>query len=172
MSHRPHLSGPRRLLFWLLATAIVFIAGCAHPTRATGQNGTQDAYWQGRLALKVHSTPVQAFSADFELQGNAEAGTLSFFTPLGSTAARLEWSASGAQLQTTGEPQRFESLDALTLHTTGATLPIHSIFAWLKGQEPPTPGWQVDLKDLPNGRLAAQRLAPKVPADLKIILQR
>ena len=134
--------------------------------------GLQDGYWQGRLALKVHSTPVQAFTADFELQGNAEAGTLSFFTPLGSTAARLQWDAGGAQLQTTGEPQRFESLDALTLHTTGATLPVPSLFAWLKGSEPSTPGWQVDLHDLPNGRLNAQRLAPEIPADLKIILER
>lgn len=141
-------------------------------TGARGQNDLNDSYWQGRLALKVHSTPVQAFAADFELQGNAEAGTLSFFTPLGSTAARLQWSAAGAQLQTTGEPQHFESLDALTLHTTGATLPIHSLFAWLKGNEPGTPGWQVDLRELANGRLTAQRLAPEVPADLKIILQR
>ena len=141
-------------------------------TGSRGQNGPEDSFWQGRLALKVHSTPVQAFSADFELQGNAEAGTLSFFTPLGSTAARLQWSAAGAQLQTTGEPQYFASLDALTLHTTGATLPIHSLFAWLRGQEPPTPGWQADLLELTNGRLSAQRLAPEVPADLKIILQR
>jgi outer membrane lipoprotein LolB len=158
------------MAFFLVA--IFFIAGCASTTGATGQNGPNDSFWQGRLALKVHSTPVQAFAADFELQGNAEAGTLSFFTPLGSTAARLQWSAAGAQLQTTGEPQHFESLDALTLHTTGATLPIHSLFAWLKGKEPTTPGWLVDLRELADGRLTAQRLAPEVPADLRIRLQR
>ena len=156
----------------VIAFAIVFIAGCAHPTRAGGPLDQKGSFWQGRLALKVHSTPEQAFSADFELQGNVEAGTLSFFTPLGSTAARMQWDASGAQLQTTGEPQRFSSLDALTLHSTGATLPINSLFAWLKGNELPTPGWQVDLHDLANGRLNAQRLAPEIPADLKIILER
>ena len=161
-------------LIWaaILTFTIIFIAGCAHPTGANGQIDQNATFWQGRLALKVHSTPVQAFSADFELQGNAEVGTLSFFTPLGSTAARLQWDATSAQLQTTGEPQHFESLDALTLHTTGATLPVASLFAWLKGNEPPTPSWQVDLRDLGNGRLTAQRLAPDVPADLKIILQR
>lgn len=115
---------------------------------------------------------MQAFSADFDLQGNAEAGLLSFFTPLGSTAARLQWDAVGAQLQTTGEPQHFDSLDALTLHTTGATLPISSLFAWLQGSEPVTPGWQVDLRDLVNGRLRAQRLPPETPAELTIILDR
>jgi outer membrane lipoprotein LolB len=165
-------SGLRLAVAVALLLATVFIAGCAHTTGARGQNDQQGSYWQGRLALKVHSTPMQAFSADFELQGNAEAGTLSFFTPLGSTAARLEWDVDGAQLQTTGEPQRFESLDALTLNTTGATLPIHSLFAWLNGSESLTPGWQVNLQDLPNGRISAQRLAPEVPADLKIILQR
>ena len=123
--------------------------------------------------MKVHSTPPQAFSANFELQGNAETGTLSFFTPLGSTAARLQWDGTGAQLQTTGEPQRFASLEELTLRTTGATLPIASMFAWLKGDEPLTPGWQVDLHDLTaNGRISAQRLPPDVPADMKIILER
>ena len=165
-------SGLRQVLTFALLFAIFLIAGCAHPTRASGSFNKSDAYWQGRLALKVHSTPEQAFSADFELQGNAEAGTLSFFYPLGSTAARLQWGPGGAQLQTTGEPQQFESLDALTLHTTGATLPVASLFAWLKGDEPPTPGWQVDLQGLPQGRLNAQRLAPEVPADLKIILER
>lgn len=152
--------------------ASIFIAGCAHPTRAIGPIDKDASYWQGRLALKVHSTPVQAFSADFELQGNAQAGTLSFFTPLGSTAARLQWDADSAQLQTTGEPQRFESLDALTLYTTGAILPVASLFAWLIGDAPPTPNWQADLRELAQGRLTAQRLAPEVPVDLKIILQR
>lgn len=162
----------RRVCNIVFAFAIVFVAGCAHPTRARGPSDQNNDYWQGRLALKVHSTPEQAFSADFELQGNAEAGSLSFFTPLGSTAARMQWDAASAQLQTAGAPQRFESLDALTLHTTGTTLPVTSLFAWLKGNEPATPGWQVDLQGLPRGRLNAQRLAPEVPVDLKIILER
>nr|WP_315491078.1 lipoprotein insertase outer membrane protein LolB [uncultured Rhodoferax sp.] len=156
----------------LFLFTIIFIAGCASTSGALRQKDQSESFWQGRLSIKVHSTPVQAFAADFELQGNAEAGTLSFFTPLGSTAARLQWSAGGAQLQTTGDPQDFASLDALTLHTTGATLPIHSLFAWLTGNEPPTPGWQVDLRELVNGRIQAQRLVPEVPVDLKIILQR
>ena len=164
--------GIRQTRTIFLLFAIIFIAGCASITGAGGPISQNDTHWQGRLALKVHNTPVQAFSADFELQGNAQAGTLSFFSPLGSTAARLQWDATSAQLQTTGEPQRFASLDALTLHTTGAVLPVASLFAWLKGDQPPTPGWQVDLRDLSNGRLNAQRLAPEVAADLKIILQR
>ncbi|MEO7108445.1 MAG: lipoprotein insertase outer membrane protein LolB [Rhodoferax sp.] len=155
-----------------VALTIILIAGCASTTRARDPSSQNDAFWQGRLALKVHSVPEQAFSANFELQGNAQAGVLAFFTPLGSTAARMQWDADGAQLQTSGEPQRFASLDALTLHATGATLPIDSLFAWLKGIDRPTAGWQVDLHDLANGRIDAQRLVPDVPADLKIILDR
>ncbi len=130
----------------LLLFTIIFIAGCASTSGALSQKDQSESFWQGRLSIKVHSTPVQAFAADFELQGNAETGTLSFFTPLGSTAARLQWSAAGAQLQTTGDPQDFA--------------------------EPPTPGWRVDLRELANGRIQAQRLVPEVPVDLKIILQR
>jgi outer membrane lipoprotein LolB len=149
-----------------------FIAGCASNTGASGPFYSKDSHWQGRLTLKVQSEPVQAFAADFHLQGDAQAGRLSFFTPLGTTAARLDWNAQGAQLQTTGEPQRFESIDALTLHTTGTILPIASLFEWLKGMNPTTPGWQADLRDLADGRLSAWRLAPEIPAELKIILDR
>jgi outer membrane lipoprotein LolB len=122
--------------------------------------------------LKVQSEPTQVFSADFDIQGDAKAGRLSFFTPLGNTAARLEWSDHGAQLQTTGEPQQFESIADLTRHTTGTVLPIESLFEWLRGKDPATPGWQVDLGDLANGRLSAWRIAPEVPAELKVILDR
>ncbi|MFZ2308525.1 MAG: lipoprotein insertase outer membrane protein LolB [Rhodoferax sp.] len=122
--------------------------------------------------LTVHSEPVQAFSADFDLQGDAQTGVLAFFTPLGTTVARLQWSNEGAYLQASGETQHFASLDALTLHATGAVLPVASLFAWLQGDALDTPGWQVDLQGLPNGRLSAQRTAPEPPAQLKIILER
>lgn len=154
--------------FFLLA--IVLIAGCANHTRATRSLDAQESRWLGRLALKVHSDPVQAFSADFDLQGDAQSGTIVFFTPIGSTAAKLQWDRHGAQLQTNGNAQQFDSLDDLTRHATGASLPIASMFAWLKGIESITPDWTVDLRGLVNGRLHAQRIAPQTPADLKIIL--
>ncbi len=155
-----------------LVFAIFLIAGCSSFTRAGGTIGQEASRWQGRLALKVHSEPVQSFSASFDLQGDAQVGSLVFFTPIGSTAARLQWDSSGARLQTSGDPLQFETLDALTRHATGAALPIGSMFAWLHGREPDTPGWQVDLQNLPDGRLAAQRLPPETPVELKIILDR
>ncbi|MFZ3127738.1 MAG: outer membrane lipoprotein LolB [Rhodoferax sp.] len=155
-----------------LTFAIILIAGCAVPARTGSTYDAENAHWQGRLAVKVYSTPVQAFSADFDLQGSARAGTLVFSSPLGSTVARLQWDATSAQLQTTGAPRYFDSLDALTRQATGTELPIASLFAWLQGSDPRTPGWRVDLQNLPNGRLSAQRLPPETPADLTILLER
>ncbi len=157
---------------WLVACGALFLLGGCASMRSHGSTEPQADHWQGRLAVTVHSTPAQAFSANFELQGNAQVGSLAFYTPFGSTAAQLHWDADGAQLLASGQPQRFESLDALTLYTTGTSLPIASLFDWLHGNESPTPGWQVDLQALANGRLQAQRLAPQIPAELKIILDR
>jgi outer membrane lipoprotein LolB len=156
----------------VLSVAIFLIAGCAINTGGSTPFHSQESHWQGRLTLRVQSEPAQAFSADFDLQGDAQVGSLTFFTPLGTTAAQLDWNAHGARLQTSGEPQQFESIDALTRHTTGTVLPIESLFDWLKGLNATAPGWQVDLRDLANGRLRARRLAPEIPAELKVVLDR
>lgn len=162
------------LALWrlVLLFTIVLIAGCAHPTRASGQNDPNNSYWQGRLALTVRSDPVQSFSANFELSGTPQAGELAFFSPLGTTVARLQWGEDGAVLQASGQTQQFDSLDALTLHATGAVLPVASLFAWLRTESPDTPGWQVDLQGLADGRLNARRFAPEPVAELKILLER
>ncbi len=152
--------------------ATMFIAGCAHFTGASDAFVMQGSRWQGRLSVKVEAQPVQAFSASFELMGDAGTGTLDLLTPLGSTAARLQWSPQGAKLQTTGEFKQFESLDALTEYATGAALPVTSLFAWLQAQSPPTPGWQADLSQINAGRLSARRLQPSPAVELKIVLDR
>ncbi len=154
-----------------MCSAAFLLTGCASMFR-NGATNPEANHWQGRLAVNLHSEPPQAFSANFELQGDAQVGSLTFYTPIGSTAAQLHWDADGAQLKTSAEPQRFESLDDLTLYATGTSLPIASMFDWLHGNAVATPGWQVDLQGLSNGRLQAQRLAPQVPAELKIILER
>ncbi len=152
--------------------AIFLIAGCASNTRARGPFDENFLQWQGRLALQIHSTPEQAFSANFDLQGTPQEGKLTFSTPLGTVLARLQWNALAATLQARGETQHFDSLDALTRHTTGTDLPIASLFGWLQGQDAPAPGWEVDLQNLPSGRLTARKLGPDAPADLKILLER
>lgn len=157
---------------WLIAAFTIFIiAGCASHTQPVAVA----PHWQGRLAMRVHSDPAQAFSADFALHGSPQAGSLSFFSPLGHTLARLEWDASTAMLQTGTEQQHFASLAALTRHATGSELPVASLFAWLQGLEGlalDAPGWNADLQHMSTGRLRAWRTQPAPPVELTIILER
>lgn len=158
-----------RLLVWF---AIFLIAGCATPKRLPGTFDAQN-HWQGRLAIKVHSTPPQSFSANFELDGHGEAGTLALLSPLGTTVAHMQWAPGMAQLRNGNERRNFDSLSALAQQATGTELPIAALFDWLRGTATPAPGWEADLSQLPDGRLQAGRSADSAPAvELKIILDR
>ena len=163
------MNGSRRLACGLIVFAIFLIAGCAYPTGAKGQNGTKNA-WQGRLALRVDSDPPQSFAAAFELTGAAGAGELVLFTPIGTTLAILTWSPQSALLRSNGEVRSFDSLDALALQATGATIPIARLFDWMAGVATPTDGWQADVTQLANGRITARRTAPLPSAELKLVL--
>ncbi len=151
------------------AIAIIFIAGCTSTTGAKGTFGSKNTFWEGRLALTVHSTPVQAFSANFELQGNAQTGSLVLSTLLGSTLARIEWSDTTATLINGSDTRAFDSLPALLRQTTGTDLPVASLFSWLQGQATSTPEWEADLTQLEQGRLSARRTSLVNPAELKLI---
>lgn len=131
---------------------------------------TPQARWQGRLSLKVYSKPVQALSANFDLQGRPEQGTLALSTPMGTTLAQLQWGPGLATLQSQGQTQQFGSLQELARKATGTDLPVASLFAWLQGRDEPAPGWKTDLSEIPQGRLQARHVEA-VEADLKIILE-
>jgi outer membrane lipoprotein LolB len=119
----------------------------------------------------VFSKPVQAFSANFDLQGHPAKGELLLTSPLGTTLASMQWNEQAATLIANGARQSYNSLQELALHATGTDIPIASLFAWLAGRAQETPGWQADLTELPDGRLQAQHLE-EVQAELKIILDR
>lgn len=158
----------RRAGLWAAGAiaALTLLGGCATPPAAP----TDGPRWSGRLALSVHSDPPQSFSAGFELHGQAQQGQLRLHTPLGSTLATVTWSRDRAELHTSGPVQHFDSLDTLTLHLTGSSLPIAAWFDWLSGTATPVHGWQTDLSRLPQGRLTAQRLPPEVAAELRVVL--
>lgn len=157
---------------WLLLVAIFFIAGCASTTRTLGTFSEDSSHWQGRMALKVMTDPPQAFSADFELEGTAAAGSLVLSTALGSTLARIQWDGTSATLQTQGAPQQFDSLAALLRHTIGTDIPVSSLFAWLQGKSATASDWESDLSQVDIGRLTARRTSTREPAEIKIILDR
>lgn len=154
-----------------LLVAFFLIAGCAHQTGADAQKYAKNSFWSGRLALQVESTPPQAFFAGFELQGNARAGELLLFSPLGSTLAALSWTPDSAQLRQGGAVRAFDSVDALVRAATGAAFPVTALFAWLDGDAVQVAGWRADLSRLSDGRLSAARSDPQPPAELKLVLQ-
>jgi outer membrane lipoprotein LolB len=155
--------------------AIFFITSCTINTRSRIQNDSINTTWRGRLAIEVapaeeHNSTVQSFSASFELTGNSESGELVFLTPLGTTAAAVQWTPIGAEMVTQGKARSFDGLGALMHDLLGTNIPITALFAWLNGRDWPVEGWQVDLTRFAQGKITAQRLS--VPqARLRLILE-
>lgn len=165
---------PRLVLSgFLLASSL--IAGCALPKRVEHQNQPEAVVWRGRLAIQVEAdssqTQASSFSAGFELNGNAQAGELTLFTPLGSTAASLTWSAKGALMRTNRDTRHFESLDALITHAIGTELPVSALFAWLTGENLAAAGWHADLSQHARGLITARRTSPSPTAELRLRLE-
>ncbi len=145
----------------------LLISACANtPLQKTASSN----YWQGKLAVKVFGKPVQAFSANFELQGQAEQGELVLTTPLGTTVARMQWTAQSATLYAQGTVRQFDSLAELAWHVTGAELPVASLFAWLQGIPEAAPGWEADLSEAAQGRISG-RHTEAVAAEFRILVE-
>jgi outer membrane lipoprotein LolB len=156
--------------------AIFLVAGCAAPTRATDSERAETASWHGRLAVRVEAdpprAPSQSFSAGFELTGNALVGELTLYTPLGSTAASLAWSAQTAILHANGDIRYFESLDSLIKQALGTDIPVIALFAWLAGDNQVAAGWHADLSQHANGKITARRAEPAPQAELRLVLEK
>jgi outer membrane lipoprotein LolB len=164
----------RRSFCCPLIIATVLIAGCAAPVMPIGQYGSDTRSWNGRLAVRidgVNDGPPQSLSASFELIGQASAGDLILYGPLGSTVAHLNWTPDAATLRSNGTVRSFNSLSELAHQATGTDLPIAALFDWLTGRDVPVPGWQADLSQLSQGRLTARRLQPEPSAELRLILE-
>lgn len=147
------------------------VAACATPAAYKPAGNAVAGHWQGRLGVKVLNPAPRSFSARFELDGDAQQGTLKLFTPLGTTLAQMRWAPGSASLTTTGEPQQFESLAALSQATLGMDLPVTSLFGWLRGVSGEANGWEADLSALGDGKLSANRRTPELDAELKLILE-
>ena len=157
------------LLVSLLFTTF-FIAGCASPPRATGQNDEKKSFWAGRISLQVQSEPPQAFFAGFELKGNPTQGELTLNSPLGNSLAVLRWSPQEAVLDSGNQIQRFSTVDELIKKATGAAVPLPALFDWLGGKNTAADGWEADLSQQAEGRISASRTLPQPRSDLRIVL--
>jgi outer membrane lipoprotein LolB len=167
---------PTRVLWALALVATLLIAGCAAPQRVKAPYPTDSQLWHGRLAVRIEAdtlqTKPQSFSAEFELAGSPLAGELILYTPLGTTAATLSWSAQTAVMRTNTDIRTFESLDALIKQAIGTDLPVTALFAWLAGDNAKIAGWSADLSQYTDGRITARRTAPTPAAELRLVLEK
>lgn len=114
---------------------------------------------------------AQSFSAAFDLSGTPDAGELTFFTPLGSTAAAIRWRAELATLESQGDTRTYPGLAPLIQNLLGTDVPVRALFAWLEGRGIPADGWEVDLTQFTQGKISAQRLTPLPQAQLRLVLE-
>ncbi|WP_372658437.1 outer membrane lipoprotein LolB [Hydrogenophaga sp.] len=150
----------------VLLFALLLGACATRPPAAPGENR-----WDGRLAVRIDSTPPQSFSAGFELKGSPDAGELRFTSPLGNTLATVLWTPIGAELRQGTDVRNYQNLDALTAELSGTALPVAALFSWLQGQPQQAAGWQADLALQPEGRVTALRELPEPRAELRIVFQ-
>ena len=150
------------------AAAVALIAGCA------ALPPPEPVLLAGRIAVRVDSQPPRSFSADFELRGDARAGSLRLAGPLGTTAADARWSPTGAWLDTADGRTAYPGTDELTAAALGEHIPLAALFDWLRGRPwPDAPsadtadpvgfeqlGWRVDLSRRDQGLIEARRAAP------------
>lgn len=156
-------------LWWLLC-CVVLLAGCASQPVAPS-DVPEPAYWQGRVAVKVYSQPVQAWSAAFTLTGTPEQGSLRLTSPLGSVMAYLQWTPNSASLVTAEGVEQFDTLQNMVLRATGLDLPVSALFAWLQGQPVEVAGWEVTLPQSAQRRLVARQFGQAPEAELKMVLE-
>ena len=141
---------------------LALVGACANTPQAP-----RDAFWQGRMSLTVHQTPVQHVAAAFELEGNASEGELTLFSPLGYASLVLRWSPGQAQWLQNGQTRSFASLSEMTQAATGTDLPLDALFDWLAGRDLAVPGWTLERHG-PAGRWSAQRSQPAPAVTLTV----
>jgi outer membrane lipoprotein LolB len=169
---------PRPVLKWLgrllmISLVALLASACSLiPPASTPPTPAPDL-WEGRLSLRVDTTPPTVTQADVSLQGSAERGLLTLYGPLGTTYGELRWGPGVAIWKQGNEERRFASLDKLLQQTLGTSLPVPTLFAWINGESVTLEGW--DLVSLPAADqplLVAKRLTPAPAVDLRLRLTR
>ena len=150
-----------------VAAASIALSGCAG---LGPQQPPPDL--AGRLAVRVDAsaqTPSKSFSADFDLRGNADRGTLRLTGPLGATLAEVRWQPGRTELADAQGTRAFDTLDAMAQELFGEPLPLMALIDWLRGRPwPGAPnskrddgfdqlGWRIGLGGFADGLLQATR---------------
>ena len=105
------------------------------------------------------------------LEGTADEGELTIYSPIGTTVAAASWANNGAILTEGSQKHHFESMDVLTERLTGASLPMPALMAWLNSDGPAVPGWEIRAENPDAGRrLFARRVQPLPQLQLSLIM--
>jgi outer membrane lipoprotein LolB len=177
-------AGRGQAVRWWLIAAPVLLSACQSLPPTPPSEGPA---LTGRLAVRVEGDARRSFSAAFELRGEAEAGSMSLISPLGSQMGRADWSpALGVQLHDGDGTRRYRRLDDMAVDLTGEALPIAALFDWLRGRPwPGAPrgelvepghsgfrqlGWDVQLERLADGSLVAVRDLPPPRVTVRVKL--
>lgn len=156
---------------WVVFVSLLLITGCSTPPLVpTAALPDEVQIREGRLFLRVDSDPPTITQADISLQGNAQAGQLTLYGPLGITQGRLRWSPGEAVWSRGQEQLRFSSLDALLTQTLGTALPVPAVFAWLEGRAIALDGWDLVSLPSPEQPLVARRRHPAPTLELRLRL--
>jgi len=156
----------------LLIASLCLLAGCSVFSSKTKNTAlAQNGHWDGRLNLRILQKPPEQFSANFTLEGTAETGELTIYSPIGSTLAVASWNAEGATLTEGSKKQSFDSMEALTRAVTGANLPLSTLMTWLNVDGESLNGWEIRSENPAAGRrLFAKRISPLPQLQLTLIL--
>ena len=139
-------------------------------TMTSASKTLNPGFYSGKISLRTAGEPPRAWFATFELQGAADAGSLSLLSPLGTTLGTLRWNTTEALLQTPDSIQRYGSFEEALAGLTGASVAPQALFSWLAGQSFAQAGWELDLSQFSNGRISARRTAPLPTAQLTLVL--
>jgi len=160
---------------WGGALAVCLLAGCA----SVGERSNTPIL-SGRLSVHVEGSGEAArnLSAHFELAGDAQQGSLSLSTPLGTMMAQARWAPQQALLATPQGQTSYPNMQTLMHDLLGVAIPLDALIAWLHGRpwlgatSRPTPapgeagfrqlGWQIMLARFDQGWVTARRLQTPV----------
>lgn len=168
------------------ATFALLLSACAAPPLIlpktpdfpadTAAQAPVPTAWSGRLGVVLErdfSEQNQSFHAHFTLRGNAQAGELAVFAPLGGTQlAALSWGAAEAVLLREGQREHAASVDALAARLLGAQVPpLAALLDWLAGRATAVEGWSIDFDNHTAGRVRAQRSLDGQTVYLRMVAQ-
>lgn len=162
----------RQLVMLISVIGFFLVTGCAVQKSAENIHFSSDNSWMGRIRVQTHSTPVQQFSASFELLGNTEIGQLTLISPIGTTLAQASWAPGHAELRQGNLLQTFIDMNEMTTALNGSPLPLAAMFSWLRGHPLEVDGWVAQLDQLNTGRIYASRTHPEPVTEIRIILNK